>query len=79
MTSPVGAEQFPVLGDLDGVPDDSDSDGLSSVAVAHSIAGPGEADRTVGVDFAEHFDTGGWWPGSGSSGTSGHLMSSSAR
>ena len=73
MAGSVGAEQGAVLGDLDGVPDDSDSDGLAPIAVADSVTGAGEADRAVGVDFAEHFDPGGRWSWSGSSRTAAHL------
>lgn len=55
VAGPMGAEQDPVLGDLDGVTD-SDSDRLPPVAVAHLIAAPGEADRSVRVDLAQHVD-----------------------
>jgi hypothetical protein len=46
----MGAKKGAVKGDLDRVADETDADGLTPVAVADTIGGPGEADRTVRVD-----------------------------
>ena len=53
VSSTMGSEQRAVKGHLDGVADQAEPDGLSSITVADAIAGAGEADRSVFVDDAQ--------------------------
>jgi hypothetical protein len=50
----VGSKQRSVLGDLDGIADEADTDSVTAVAVADPVTGAGEAHRAAGVDLAQH-------------------------
>jgi hypothetical protein len=74
MTSTVGSQQRSVLGDLNGIADQADPDGVAAEWIADPVASACEAHRTMGVGLAEHLVTRGRSSRAGSCGAPVHVV-----